>query len=80
MAWVLREESQKGMPNIEAYVHSTVPMGSGVSSSAALELAFGVLWNALANLGIDNASAYSVARLQVRETSSVGVILRDHGP
>lgn len=54
MAWVLREESGKPMPNIEAYVSSNLPMGSGVSSSAAMELVFGVLWNHLESLGYDN--------------------------
>ncbi|MFZ4508354.1 MAG: galactokinase [Fimbriimonas sp.] len=50
MAWVLREFGV--LPNIEAAVVSGVPMGSGVSSSAALELAFGVAWRHLAGLAI----------------------------
>jgi len=54
MAWVLREESGKIIPNLEGYLNSTVPMASGVSSSAALELAFGVLWNRLVGLGYNN--------------------------
>jgi galactokinase len=39
------------MPNLCAAVDSNVPSGSGVSSSAALELAFGVLYNAIGGLG-----------------------------
>src|ERR1044072_8976811 len=52
MAWVLRDRGE--IPNIQAVVHSEVPIGSGVSSSAAMELAFGVLYNDLAKLGIEN--------------------------
>jgi galactokinase len=37
-----------------ALVSSDVPIGSGVSSSAAIELAFGVAWNELAGLGLSN--------------------------
>lgn len=54
MAWSLREKTRKPMPNIQALVHSDVPIGSGVSSSAAIELAFGVAWNTLENLGLPN--------------------------
>jgi galactokinase len=54
MAWVFREETGTKVQNIEAFVHSEVPIGSGVSSSAALELAFGVLWNELAKMGKSN--------------------------
>lgn len=52
MAWVLRDRAV--IPNIQAVVHSDVPIGSGVSSSAAMELAFGVLYNRLAGLRIGN--------------------------
>lgn len=48
MAWAMRDLGP--VPNIDAVVHSEVPIGSGVSSSAALELAFGVLYNELAGL------------------------------
>src|SRR5690242_18356726 len=37
MAWALRDKGK--IPNVEAIVHSEVPIGSGVSSSAALEMA-----------------------------------------
>lgn len=54
MAWVLQLHGFEDLPNIEAYVRSTIPIASGVSSSAAIEMAFGVLWNGLAGLGVDN--------------------------
>lgn len=52
MAWVLRD--QGAIPNVRALVCSDVPIGSGISSSAALELAFGVLYNQMAGLGIES--------------------------
>jgi len=50
MAWVLRQLGT-AIPNLKGVVTSNVPMGSGVSSSAALEMAFGTLWNEFASLG-----------------------------
>ena len=71
MAWALREFVGGSLPNLVALVHSQVPIGSGVSSSAALELACGVAWNHLARLGIDRPS---LARLGQRcENKFVGV-------
>ena len=46
MAWALRERFGP-MPNIESTVFSTLPTSSGVSSSAAIEMAFGMLWKSL---------------------------------
>jgi galactokinase len=54
MAWAIQAEGFEDLPNIEAVVTSNVPIGSGVSSSAALELAFGVVWNHLAGLALTN--------------------------
>jgi galactokinase len=70
MAWVLRDNFGK-MPNIECAVYSNLPMGSGVSSSAAMEMAFGRLWEALAGFNVD---AVELARLgQKCENKFVGV-------
>ncbi len=44
MAWAMREAGLGEFPNVHAVVSGDVPIGSGVSSSAALELAFGVMW------------------------------------
>ncbi|CAN5539728.1 galactokinase [soil metagenome] len=49
MAWAMRQEGL-ATPDLKAVVTSDIPMGSGVSSSAALEMAFGTIWNALGGL------------------------------
>jgi len=70
MAWALREAG-KAVPNVRAVVSSTVPMGSGISSSAALEMAVGVGFSALANAQLTLAE---LARLGQRcENGFVGV-------
>ncbi|HVT12999.1 MAG TPA: galactokinase [Fimbriimonadaceae bacterium] len=69
MAWALRDKG--AIPNVKALVYSDVPIGSGVSSSAALELAFGVLYNELAGLGIENKELALLA--QRDENKFVGV-------
>lgn len=69
MAWALRESGT--IPNIRAVVTSTVPRSGGVSSSAAIELAFGVVWNRLA--GLDLANVRLAALGQKCENRFVGV-------
>ena len=71
MAWVLEMEGFEDVGNLQAAVFSTVPIGSGVSSSAALEMAFGVVWNHFGDLGLTNAE---LAKLGQRcENQFVGV-------
>lgn len=41
---------------IKAVVITTLPLGAGVSSSAAIEMAFSVLWNKVDGLGMDSKS------------------------
>jgi galactokinase len=70
MAWALRKDHPK-VPNLLAVVDSNIPIGSGVSSSAAMEMAFGVVWNHLGRFGIEPAR---LARLgQICENEFVGV-------
>ncbi len=46
------EENGLSAPRIQAMVASSVPSGSGLSSSAALEVAFVGAWNAMGSLGL----------------------------
>jgi galactokinase len=69
MAWALRDHGL--IPNVQALVSSDVPIGSGVSSSAALELAFGVLYNELGALGLGNKDLAAFG--QKDENEFVGV-------
>ncbi|MBS1724257.1 MAG: galactokinase [Armatimonadetes bacterium] len=48
----LRESGS--LPNFDFLVESNLPTGSGLSSSAAIELAFATLWNGSAGLGLTN--------------------------
>lgn len=52
VAWALREFGLKS--NLDAAVVANLPRGAGVSSSAAIELAFAVLWNQIDELGLSN--------------------------
>lgn len=71
VAWSLQEHTGVKLPNIEAAIDSTIPMGSGVSSSAAIELAFAVAWNSLARLDL---TSLELARIcQRAENEFVGV-------
>lgn len=51
MAWALQAGT---VPNINATVGATLPVGSGLSSSAAIEMAFGTLWRLLGALEISD--------------------------
>lgn len=51
VAWALTDAGHT-LPGLDAVLHSTVPMGGGLSSSAALELAFAWTWNEVGELGL----------------------------
>ena len=70
MGWALRTNGYHG-DNLHAVVSSDIPMGSGVSSSAALEMAFGQVWNRLENLEIRNERLAQLGK--VCENGFVGV-------
>src|SRR5687768_4116188 len=59
------------VPFIHAVVESSVPGGSGLSSSAALELALLVAWNKIGNLGLSPSELAEIA--WVAESEYVGV-------
>jgi galactokinase len=70
VAWVLREHQREAAP-VDAALASDVPIGAGLSSSAAIEVAFVRLWHAL---GSWQASDLELARLcQQSENAYVGV-------
>lgn len=70
VAWALREAGLK-VHGIQALYSSGVPIGAGLSSSAAVEAAFAVTWQALGGWEIDRMD---LARLcQRAENQYVGV-------
>jgi galactokinase len=70
VAWVLQNHGYV-VKGIEAWFTSNVPIGAGLSSSAAVEVAFATLWKAL---GGWNADQMTIARLcQEAENKYVGV-------
>lgn len=71
MAWAIRESDFGAMPNITALVHGEIPIGVGVSSSAAIELAFGLAMLKLAGKTIEPVRLAQIA--QLCENGYVGV-------
>jgi galactokinase len=71
MGWALRQHVRQDLPNLQGVVNSTVPLSSGISSSAAIEMAFAVAWNKAANLNLDNRTLALLA--QTCENEFVGV-------
>ena len=70
MAWALRRMGIQ-CPEVEVSIVSNLPTGAGLSSSAAMEMAFGVLFQALTGAEI---SGVEMARLgQICENQFVGV-------
>lgn len=70
VAWALQEAGFR-LSGMQAAYTSNVPMGAGLSSSAAVEVGFAVLWEQLGNLPLD---CMQVARLcQRAENGYVGV-------
>ncbi|MFT4122395.1 MAG: galactokinase [Microbacteriaceae bacterium] len=72
VAWALsRHGADLGrVPGFDAYLDSTVPVGAGLSSSAALESAVGVALDDVWGLGLDPAAIARVG--QVAENEVVG--------
>ncbi|MCS7208628.1 MAG: galactokinase, partial [Fimbriimonadales bacterium] len=53
VAWALQQHAQRPLTGVDAVICSDLPLGAGLSSSAALEAAFAILWNTLDNLQVD---------------------------
>ncbi|HJP83086.1 MAG TPA: galactokinase [Fimbriimonadaceae bacterium] len=71
IGWALRQHIRQDLPNLQGVVNSTVPLSSGISSSAAIEMAFAVAWNKAADLNLDNRTLALLA--QICENEFVGV-------
>ena len=70
VAWSLQEAGHL-LTGIKAVYTSDVPMGSGLSSSAAVEVGFGVLWEGLSDWQIDRMDLARIC--QRAENHYVGV-------
>ncbi len=70
IAWVLEEHGIR-VQGIEASFTSNIPMGSGLSSSAAIEIGFAVLWQAIGGWELDRMTLAKLA--QEAENRYVGV-------
>lgn len=71
MSWALGRSLEKRMPNLRAVVHGDLPFASGVSSSAAIEVAFGTCLLALT--GADMPAQRLAKIAQECEVEFVGV-------
>ncbi len=72
VAWALGQHGAdlSGVPGVNLYVESTVPVGAGLSSSAAIESAVAVALNEVWQLGMDRKTLAKVG--QLAENKAVG--------
>lgn len=75
--WALQsppdDEPPIGLPGIDVYLHSTVPLGAGLSSSAALESAVAIaVWSLTGQDGVDPDRARLVEACIRAETEVAG--------
>ncbi|HVH23000.1 MAG TPA: galactokinase [Pseudonocardia sp.] len=61
VAWALREAGHD-VPGLDVVVDGNVPVGAGLSSSAALECSVAVAWNDLGGLGLSRDDLAAAAR------------------
>lgn len=61
VGWALAQAGHR-VPGLDVTIESTVPVGAGLSSSAALECAIAMAWNDLAGLGLDRTALAAAAR------------------
>jgi galactokinase len=70
VAWAFQQSGHE-TPGFQAVFSSNVPIGSGLSSSAAVEVAFAALWRELGGAQVDNLQLAQLA--QKAENQYVGV-------
>jgi galactokinase len=72
VAWALAQYGADlaGVPGLDLFIESTVPVGAGLSSSAAIESAVAVALNDVWQLGFDRATLAKVG--QLAENKAVG--------
>jgi len=61
VVWALREDGHR-LPGVDLWVDSDVPIGAGLSSSAALSCSAGLALDSVGELGLDRAGVADVAR------------------
>ncbi len=61
VGWALTEAGHR-VPGLDVVLDSDVPIGAGLSSSAAIECAVAVAWEDLAGLGLDRDALAAAAR------------------
>ncbi len=61
VAWAMRQTG-KAPGNLRAVVGTDIPLGGGLSSSAAIELAFAVAWNEMYDLGLQPEEMAPIGR------------------
>lgn len=61
VGWALAQGGHE-VPGLDVAIESTVPVGAGLSSSAAVECAIAIAWNDLAGLGLDRTALAAHAR------------------
>ncbi|HET7010863.1 MAG TPA: galactokinase [Anaerolineales bacterium] len=70
VAYVLQRAGHR-LVGLDAVLTSDVPIGAGLSSSAAIDVAFGLVWNDVSGLGLDHVTLARVC--QQAENEYVGV-------
>ena len=76
VAWVLQEAGHH-LPGIDVVLTSDVPIGAGVSSSAAVEMAFVTAWEALAGLTLSGLEKAQIGRRAENEYLGVASGIMD---
>lgn len=76
MAWALQEAGHD-LPGMDVLLVSDLPMDAGLSSSAAVEMAFGLAWNVLAELALEQQTLAGMGQKCENEYLGVGSGLMD---